>query len=304
MPVVFYVHQDYLTSVSDFFRAAFENKNGVGYTEGASRVMRMPEDRPEDWAYALQWIYSVLSSSTLGLACLHSATSLWHEDVDVPLTRYQEYRMMKRAEKHRVVESQQPSIDASVKATEPTDDIDVTTPAENNVQRNISNPTPTIKRPPPPAFGPLIRLYILADKYSLPAELKLDICRRVEEVGRLGKCIPDQGDVWNLWDSVLEPPKEAVDRLSAEELKSQGGLKDTILDMYRDLNVSSFGNLFFRFSAARAASSANKEDDEDEDDGDKDDDVACDNWHPVFMRDLMARMHHRLHDLSPTTPIK
>jgi hypothetical protein len=258
--------------------------------------MPLPEDRPQDWAFALQWMYEEMSRCVPGGLTLTSAR-LYHAFVDRPLDQYLEYRKARQAYKDRVTTTTPAS----------------TSEASGEVPGSaMSAPV----RPPPPSFGPLVRLYILADKYDLPHALKLDICRRVEEVGRLGRCIPATWDVWNLWENVIEAPYG--EDTAVEHALQQDNLKETILDMYRDLNMSSFRNLFFQSQAKEATANDDLTgNDNDAQNNTKQtktqqgalgigktctDDEVCDSWHPVFMRDLMAKMHRKLNDLKDGVP--
>jgi hypothetical protein len=296
-PVPFYVHKSLLVAISPFFRAAFESKNGIGYTEGASGIMPLPEDRPQDWAYALQWMYEEMSNSVTHSS--HVVSRLYHPLVDRPFEQYLAYGQARRDYKDR----------------HETKFVARSEPGQTRVEFKEEKPNPDMKpptRPSPPSFGPLIRLYILADKYDLPRSLKKDICRRVDQVGRVARCVPATWDVENLWENVPQQPTWGDDSPIGTDLK------ETIVNMYSDLDKRSFQNLFFQADSKGATgntapatspdgseNTANPTEVQPAADGEaktcSDDDV-CTSWHPVFMRDLMAKMHRQLNDLKAGVP--
>ena len=328
-PVPFYVHEDVLTRMSAFFRAAFQLGSHASFSEGVSRTMKLPEDRPEDFAYLLQWVYWQLSNAPLSIqpseqfpavislqASDSSALSLWHISIDIPLSHFHAYRALKKAEKvisaavkeHPEAQpylstvdandwhfglAQQPPIQqgqilALTQQTFATEAPKETSPVPADTA-SPSSPWQKQKlvRPPPPVFAPLIRLYILADKYSLPTSLKRDICNRVQQVGTEGKCVPDAENIVMLWDGVLETASQ----------QEGTNLKDTVLGMYAALSTKSFGGLFY-CSSTNASSShlVGLEDGRGQAQAHVTTDVKVRDggeeayqWDPVFMRDLLAR---------------
>ena len=100
-PIPFYVHADLLTSVSSFFRAAFDTKSahtasnkGWSFAESQTRMMRLPEERPEDVAYLMQWVYwGALHKRIVGRSQGSGVLvegGLWHEEVDERVHRFGE----------------------------------------------------------------------------------------------------------------------------------------------------------------------------------------------------------------------
>jgi hypothetical protein len=77
----------------------------------------------------------------------------------------------------------------------------------------------TIPRPTPPAFRPLVRLWLLAKKLDIRGGLMDDIVERVLEVTSLGNCVPGREVVWLLWEGVEG---------SSEHLK--GKLRQLVID--------------------------------------------------------------------------
>jgi hypothetical protein len=232
----FYVHADLLTSVSSFFRAAFDNHNSqAGFLEASTLTMRLPEQRPEDMAYLVQWLYDSKGIPTI--------QSLHHDLIDIPLQKMEAYKreraIVQHAEKH------------------------------GDVSQLIS------PRPNPPAFGPLIRLYILADRLSVHAGLKSAICRRVREVGNAAAAVPSKDDLWRLWDGVPKLLGRSGDGVKATGFGGAmvlGGeqgedLKSVVLEMYANMR----GWVVFE-------------------DVDVDESGEEFDWHPLFMRALVVRL--------------
>lgn len=327
--MAFYVHEDVLTKISPFFGAAFESGSQTAFSEGVSRTMKLPEDRPEDFAYLLQWVYWQLSNAPPSTPVPEqypavvslqtsdtSALSLWHTSIDIPLSHFQAYRALKKAEKvitaamkaHPEPQPYMSTVDANdwhlglaqqstiqrgqtlarTQQTLATEAAKVDPPVPADTAPSSPRQKQMLVRPPPPVFAPLIRLYILADKYSLPTSLKRDICMRVQQVGKEGKCVPDADNVAMLWDGVLEDASQ-----------NEGtNLKDMVLEMYAALSTKSFNGLFYS-SATASTQSLGPEDTGRQahstthlriEDGEE-----AYQWHPVFMRDLLARKFEDRH---------
>ena len=163
--------------------------------------MSLPEERPEDIALLLQWVYHRAVSHTsyqkVGKPGSRFNDGLHHEQIDPCIHRYQEFIEAKRLLKRTLGKEHKQVV--------------------------------ALKRPKPPAFGPLVRLYVLADKFDIK-ELKSEICRRVREVGKEAKCVPEREDVQLLWDGIVE--------------EADMGLKNTIVEMYARLRCKSFRAVF------------------------------------------------------------
>jgi hypothetical protein len=78
----------------------------------------------------------------------------------------------------------------------------------------------TVPRPTPPAFGPLVRLWLFAERLDIRGGLRDDIVERVLDLSRLGNCVPGMEDVWVLWESGVDCGGGG------------GKLKDLVLDLY------------------------------------------------------------------------
>ena len=292
--------------------------------------MRLPEERPEDFAYMLQWVYWRLSNQhdrDFGAA----GGGLWHAGIDEPLEAYRLYRekrkivrqadsVQKEKEGRQRYTGATSTIGAIVSGmpvpqaqplppSQPTQTqaaIDTVTSNDatpQNPEQASTQPSKSkLTRPQPPAFGPLVRLYILADKYSLPTQLKQDICTRVRDAGREARCVPDADDVALLWDSTLEHVSTSH---SDEE---EPNLKAVVLTLYENLGVRSFQGLFFGV-ASTSDSALPMENGEAMGAGIAAQGVADEvgdgyedawKWHPNFMRDLMHRMFAKVNEASIT----
>lgn len=114
----------------------------------------------------------------------------------------------------------------------------------------LSVPPP---RPPPPVLGPLIRLYILADKYDIRnprtlspnsrlhsnasralhrTDVRHQITRRLYMIHTLTHTAPNHEDISRLWESV------PVDVLGRD------GLKETIVGIFKGLKRNEIEELF------------------------------------------------------------
>jgi hypothetical protein len=247
-PVVLSAHEELLTNISPFFAAALRRSHiGGSFAEAHTGIIRLPDDRPDDVSLLLQWAYwrtllektrvlaMISTTATTSSPSITTATTpsalLYHHAIDPSVHRYQKWR----AEKRLLEQTFGPS-----------------SPEVRGFKKQR-------KHPRPPAFGPLIRLYILADKYDVQGGLRADIVRRIEEVSRDANCVPDREDVDMLWDGLLE------------DVAYEGGLKSAVLKLFVGLNGRSLRGLF-------------------RDVGDGEGGEEYVGWHPAFMRDLLLAM--------------
>jgi hypothetical protein len=248
LPVILTAHEDLLTSISPFFMAALRRSHfGGSFAEAHTGIIRLPDDRPDDismllhrayWRTLLEKTHSLANTSTAATASSNPAVKatnpsvlLYHPSIDPSVHRYQRWK----AEKHLLKQTFGPS-----------------SPEVRGFKKQR-------KRPRPPAFGPLLRLYILADKYDVQGGLRADIVRRVEEVSREANCVPDREDVGMLWDGLLE------------DVGCGEGLKSAVLRLFVGLDGRSLRGLF-------------------RDDGEGVGEEEYVGWHPGFMRDLLLAM--------------
>lgn len=202
---MFYVHAALLTRASPFFRAAFDG----GFRETASRRMLLAEERPDDVRFLLCWLYwrvavgdggGVGDEEGCGRRCGGrgrdggDAGSLWHAQIDPRLVALAKYN----AEKAVVAKA--------AAACGGGDDV---------VSELI------VPKPGPPAFGPLVRLWLLAERLDVGMGLRDEICERVLHVSRLAGCVvPGREDVGVLWADGSGSGSE------------RGKLRKLVLDLY------------------------------------------------------------------------
>ena len=225
-PVTFHVHADLLTKASAFFKAIFggdvTGTSAVksGFLESRSRTVTLPEDRPEDIAYLLQYLSGrdLYSTNSLPVPAVVETALLYHKLVDESLDYYVRWcdkrQAMKRAGTWRDWSARRQGAPMSTE----------TGPMYHLTAVHYQQDEMYI-RPQAPAFGPLFRLYILADKYDIQMDLRPSIIRRVQEVERVGKCVPEREDLGLLWDGILE--HESV------------GLKRAVIDMWAGMGNKS-----------------------------------------------------------------
>ena len=230
-PVTFHIHADLLNNASAFFKAIFggdvpgASAEGSGFLESQSRTVTLPEDRPEDIAYLLQYLSArdLYSTNSLPVPAVAEKALLYHKLVDESLDFYVRWcdkrQAMKRAGTWRDWSARRQGAPMS---TETGPMYHLTAVHYQQVEMYI--------RPPAPAFGPLFRLYILADKYDIQMDLRPSIIRRVQEVGRVGKCVPEREDLGLLWDGILE--HESV------------GLKRAVIEMWAGMSPKNATRIF------------------------------------------------------------
>lgn len=266
-PVSFFVHKQVLVKYSRFFSAAFGDKEDEttlqdGWIEKQSLEMHLPEDRVEDIGWLIKWLYwwdavnkdEPENKDQNDCSCTQ-ASALWHPATDSALEDFLIYQDRRRQLK-----------------ISPHADLD------------------DLKRPDPPSFGPLIRLYIIADKYSITTDteaLKTLICRRVQTMARTAHCIPNKDDITHLWTNIIhESPIEAMkssfpksNPLSQTSSpvsfqptipplstpSSCSCLKQTFLSLFTSLSPTSQFDLFT---------------------------TTQEKWHNGFLRDLVVTMVH------------
>ena len=223
-PVTFYVHADLLTNASLFFKAIFGDDGsgistgGGGFLESQSRTVTLPEDRPEDIAYLLQYLSSrdLYTTNSIPISAVVEKALLYHEKIDESLQYYVRWCDMRQAMKRSGPWRDRSARRQGAPASPKTGPI-LHLKAVDHQQDEL------YIRPEAPAFGPLFRLYILADKYDIQMNLRPSIIRRVQEVGREGRCVPEREDLTLLWDGVLED--ESV------------GLKKAVIDMWAGMST-------------------------------------------------------------------
>lgn len=294
------------TEFSDRGEECLQKRQGytVPWLEARTRTISLPEDRIADWEMLSKWLYCQSTPTRYKANCLTAATlhtcdgqdllncmvqgqpGLRHDDVNNAVQQYLDWlpkrkrcaatstRQSSLAEEQEVddIETKvqhhidsRPASDGSVHFTFSTSSL--AQYHEGNIDQ----------RPLPPALGPLIRLYILADKYIIAESnsstssmtmtystersstrsddlidveeqsLKSQIALRLRAINKLAKVVPDKDDIDRLWSNVV--------------LESHlDPLKTAILEMFARLSLSSLRRVFSQ------------------DNGE---------WHAGFLRDLL-----------------
>lgn len=114
-------------------------------------------------------------------------------------------------------------------------------------------------RPRPPVFGPLIRLWLLAERLDIGGGLRDEVVERVLEVSSVGNCVPGREDVGVLWEGAGP---------------GAGKLKELVLDLYVGMRCWSV------FS---------------QDDGEEENAPGEWQWHEGFLRELVRRLMWEVH---------
>ena len=244
--VSFNVHEDLLTAVSPVFGAAFSSKRGSGvggFLEAERGVMRLPEERVEDWTYFLQWLHGragveACSASSVDfgdgeggrLSCGLMETARIGSETDEIRTggrvvdrgrtlrtagSFRVHLHRNPAQRAHTVDPRARLLSGSAESVGSDDDDDDGTPLYHGVNllhHHLIDPaldayhrhrsstqaihdhalafgsTPLEAtqlrgpKPTPPAFGPLVRLYLFADRFDVAGDLRGGIYGRVEEV--------------------------------------------------------------------------------------------------------------------------
>lgn len=276
-PTRFHVHRSLLIKHSTVFRAMLGSTSQphterstdsaqTSWLEAQQDVLSLPEDRASDWAMLLKWMYSGPHPDALEILSVHQP-GLGIEEIDTGVKKLVAWR-----ENNGYVR-RKPRTDESDDSMSSEDGVSET---DSDGDRRASNlMIPLIQRekryasvincgslrasfrrnrrsaeprPDPPALGPLIRLYILADKYLVsedspststlnntqntkedkpacfrPSHIKYQIYLRLQTIYKLIKVVPDREDVDRLWSSITTESSKDV-------------LKTGILGMYAVLS--------------------------------------------------------------------
>lgn len=296
-----------------------DNENALTWLEGGMRKIYLPEDRVEDIEMLLQWLYSSgrcrnASMSNIVNTCeyhdlykhfIQYQTGLEYPEIDAAVSKYASWKFTRDLEpktevpqgKLRVID--EPATDTNTQAQQDaqqdaTDDQTVPPPPSSFTAPSLSKPsTPqslqNLYRPAPPPFGPLIRLYILADKYDIDGAtilhsgqqykgLRNQIVQRVKAIRRLANCVPDIKDVARLWTCV------------PVDTEAEWGLKEAIVDMYAGLNHDAFKRVF-RVERPQGGQNGvgGVGDREGVTEGQGRADVGEQDWHPEFLKELLVQ---------------
>ena len=207
-----YIHRDLLTAVSPVFATMLDTTgNNGGFKEAQEGIIPFPDDRVEDWTYFLQWLCNK-GGFTLG-----QSNPLYHPLVDDLLEEFNSYKAKREAIKKAIAaepRAQDSTVSHTIAAAAIANTGGVMSDDSNEKQRRKEEIDRRAgPQPKPPQFGPLFRLYLLADKYHVWDGLREEIVRRVWEVAYGGtEAAPP-----NLFETArpVDPVYEAGRTLSA-----------------------------------------------------------------------------------------
>ncbi|KAF7513169.1 hypothetical protein GJ744_010565 [Endocarpon pusillum] len=231
-PVSFFVHEKLLTRASAFFRAALASGShhikhstsaspsysGYNFLEAQTRTVDLPEDRPDDVRFFLKWLYSGFGAGVFPPKPSNTTTSV-KEPKKTPSSPERPTAACPTTKlnsliPHTILHTQPTARSLHLHSTYSRERQLLTAAKRHG---DIAQLLPS--RPPPPAFGPLVRLYVFADKYQVGLGLKDLICDVVREVAAGCNAVPGRGDVEMLWEG-------------SPEGKVLGGLRRLVVDMY------------------------------------------------------------------------
>lgn len=197
-PVHFLVHEKLLTMSSSFFRAALASRRSAtepshpaasGFVEAQSGTFDLPEDRPDDVRSFLRWLYAG--------ACTEVCSACAVPDPDCPTARINNLLPRSVVPGHDTI-SRLHRLDIYHRARGA---LFSTSPLHGDP--SLLLPHRCHRRPHPPAFGPLIRFYVLAERYQIGLGLRDLLCDVVAEMAREGNCVPNAQDTARLWRNTM-----------------------------------------------------------------------------------------------------
>lgn len=291
--------------------AAAESSAPASWTESKKNVLELPEDRAADCAMLLRWLYSSDHSNNSEFLPLHQP-GLEHEEIDDAVQRCRTWRDRNGSPQNNQENTMHgPSFNYNDVYIDDADDASRMRPfgkddvhaagsrerpptlhhgpwaamlntiaqsaavARDALTKDPGSETTTTDnpRPEPPALGPLIRLYILADKYLIseassqyptssnvtkspevvagnlerPNHIKYQILLRLQTINRMIKVVPDREDVDRLWSSITvdaknDPLKMGILKMYA--MLSQRERKKIVYDDTRRWNYDFLMDLF------------------------------------------------------------
>ena len=243
-PVCFFVHTKLLTRASAFFRSAlssysnsenhfknhFDSAPTYSFLEAQTRTIHLPEERPDDVRFFLRWLYHGLSvgifpehssqattplGATSSASSRHAAAVTMGTDATCPTSVLNS--SFSRPALHSPITTQHLHLRRIYDRERAL--LPFLAESHHRDATDIVRP-----KPPPPAFGPLVRLYVFADKYQVGLGLKDLICDLVREVEGESNSVPNCGDVELLWGNSC-----------ADE--APAGLKRLVLDLYMGMKT-------------------------------------------------------------------
>lgn len=322
------------------------NESLTTWMEARTKDIRLPEDRVTDWAMLAKWLYSGGSETNrlsakdveqlngLGLLAqmrekqpgLTDSTAIsaavdyvtWRKDRDCRRSKATvdvskpapNFRIVVMPTRHQELHGQAlERIKAGVPAKDVEKELDCIIVGEAGITGEERTTESKAPRPAPPALGPLIRLYILADKYAIddaarrpslfeprwpsPASsdsadaatprntnktsIKQQIVLRLRAINKLMNVVPDREDIERLWSNIID---------------KHDPLKLTIVEIYARLTKMSLERIIDSDNTVTTRS----ETDVKWSGVDGAEDVE---WHPGFLRQLLVSRESRP-SLSPS----
>ena len=234
-PVTFYAHAHLLTSISDFFAAAL--KPTYSFNEGSQQQIWLPEERPEDIRFLLKYVYACASThdeQEERSRILRNVTRKQATKLSVKADSYDKGNVEPKIDAgyHLLLDqSRRSGIRQDTlwhhKVNPPLDALSQWKchVAKFKQVENCGDISELVGTPPsPPAFGPFIRLYLLAERLQISkCSLRDDICDRLLYVSQASSAVPGADDIYALFDTL---PLSAWSR----------GLPKLVTDLYIGLN--------------------------------------------------------------------
>jgi len=318
------------------------NESLTTWTEARTKNIRLPEDSVTDWAMLAKWLYcggsetNTLSANdveqlnglsllaqirekqpgltdfTAMLAAIDYVT--WRQDRDsrrgkttVDVSKPPPSSRIHPARHEELHGQALERIKAGVPAKDVEKELDCIVVGAADITGEEGRTEPEEPRPAPPALGPLIRLYILADKYAIDesarqsslfeppspslassdsadaatarnpniTSIKVQIILRLRAIKKLANVVPDREDIERLWSNIID---------------KHDPLKLTIIEIYARLPkrsleriIDSNNTVITRSETDVNWSVVNGAEDVE--------------WHPGFLRQLLVR---RESGLSPS----
>lgn len=256
-----YVHEELLIAASPVFSRMLSTSYNKILSDGTSspwieaktRQVILPEDRVEDWARLVYWLYADrLAGNTLQTRHLQNKTNsqvLFFMQKHQPgladwslITSIKAYQRWKHhnsqsRNQYGCLDDAKLSVvlrkalsKAGIDRQITKDDLALVRAL--NVGEQFNPAALRCSRPDPPMFGPLIRLAVLADKYGIGTTgqfgLQRQIALRLQAVNSLANAIPNREDVNRMWHGLPE---------------YNHPVKLVVLDCYARLKEQSFKNV-------------------------------------------------------------
>lgn len=247
-PLSFLVHSKLLTTASAFFRSALSSYRSsshepsglptYGFLEAQTSTIDLPEERPDDVRFFLQWLYQSYSlgifpnrSHDVTSSAKEPSSPHQHDNTAGTTTcpNTEVNSLLRRA----ALLAPLPVISRQLHLCRVYNrERRRLLPAAKRHRNDVVGPLP-LPKPGPPGFGPLIRLYVFADKYGVELGLRDLICDVVREVAEEANAVPNHQDVELLWENTL-PHRPRGGHPHGLQV---GGLRRLVLDLYAGMKT-------------------------------------------------------------------